>query len=30
MYFTNALDALGHTPLVELPEIVKNKGSHPR
>ena len=28
MYFTNALDALGHTPLVELPEIVKNKKVH--
>jgi cysteine synthase B len=25
MYFKNALDALGHTPLVELPGMVKNK-----
>ncbi|MDD4924607.1 MAG: cysteine synthase family protein [Dehalococcoidales bacterium] len=25
MYFKNALEALGHTPLVELPDIVKNK-----
>lgn len=28
MYFANALDALGHTPLVELPEIVVNKKVH--
>jgi cysteine synthase len=28
MYFRNALEALGHTPLVELPEIVKNKKVH--
>ncbi len=25
MYFKNALEALGHTPLVELPDMVKNK-----
>ena len=25
MYFKNALEALGHTPLVELPNMVKNK-----
>lgn len=28
MYFNNALEALGHTPLVELPDIVKNKKVH--
>jgi cysteine synthase B len=28
MYFKNALEALGHTPLVELPEISKNKKVH--
>ncbi len=28
MYFKNALEALGHTPLVELPGMVKNKKVH--
>ncbi len=28
MYFKNAVEALGHTPLVELPELVKNKKVH--
>jgi cysteine synthase B len=28
MYFNKALEALGHTPLVELPDIVKNKKVH--
>jgi [CysO sulfur-carrier protein]-thiocarboxylate-dependent cysteine synthase len=28
MYFKNAVNALGHTPLVELPELVKNKNVH--
>ncbi len=28
MYFNNALEALGHTPLVELSDIVKNKKVH--
>jgi cysteine synthase B len=28
MYFSNAIDALGHTPLVELPHIVNNKKVH--
>jgi cysteine synthase B len=28
MYFKNALEALGHTPLVELPNMGKNKNVH--
>jgi len=28
MYFKNAIEALGHTPLVELPQMVKNKKVH--